>query len=221
MKPAIKARRAVVFDCDGTLFDSLPLVLNAISHAILPFAKVPPREEIMRQLGGPPARFMPGLVGDLRHVPEALRRFDAYHREQFGTLQPFPGARATLETLRAGHAPTAIWTGRDRKSTEQMLHEHKLAALFDTIVCGDDLPTHKPDPEGLRKIMRQLGTTTDTTLFIGDSTVDVLAGHACGVKTLLIRQMHEADDAGEPKAWREAATPEESYALALQWAGMQ
>ena len=63
--------RAVVFDLDGTLLDSLSLVLAAISHALEPFGGRPTKE-IFAHLGGPPERFLCGLLDDLKNLPVAL-----------------------------------------------------------------------------------------------------------------------------------------------------
>ena len=72
---------AVVFDLDGTLVDSLPLVLQAITHAIAPFGPLRPTMEIFARLGGPPERFMPGLLNDPRDTPAALARMEKFHYE--------------------------------------------------------------------------------------------------------------------------------------------
>ena len=85
----------------------------------------------------------------------------------------------------------------------------KLAA----VVCGDDLPTHKPHPGGLEEALRKLSVTREQALFVGDADVDVLAGAAGGVRTILIT--HERPVAKEvtAKAWRTVVTPAEAYAI--------
>jgi phosphoglycolate phosphatase-like HAD superfamily hydrolase len=92
LKPK-KKLRAAVFDLDGTLVDSLPLVLRSIAHAIEPFGPPRPTMEIFARLGGPPERFLPGLIGNTRDVPAALARMDAYHRDNQHEIAPFPARR--------------------------------------------------------------------------------------------------------------------------------
>lgn len=207
------APRAVVFDLDGTLLDSLPLVLAAITHAIEPFGGGRPTRDIFATLGGPPERFMPALLKDLSQVSEAIARMERYHAENTHLIEPFSGAADLLDSLRALGVRSAIWTGRDRKSTEVLLARHGLAEHFTTVVCGDDLPTHKPDPEGLREILRRLAVPPAEAIFLGDADVDVLGGVACGVDTILIRHDREIEAHITARSWREAASPAEAYAL--------
>lgn len=210
---------AVVFDLDGTLVDSLPLVLRAITHAIEPFGPARPTMEIFARLGGPPERFMPGLLDDPRNTPVALQRMEDFHRENHHMIRPFDGATVVLEKLRARDVQIGIWTGRDRETTDWLLKHHGLTRFFDTVVCGDDLPSHKPDPSGLREILLRLETPGRETLYVGDADVDVLGGAACHVDTLLIRHSREIPAEVRAKAWRTVISPVEAYEVVLDCVG--
>ena len=211
--------RSVVFDLDGTLVDSLPLVLGAIAHALEPFGPRPTMD-IFARLGGPPERFMPTLLDDARNVPEALRRMEKFHREHHHLIRPFDGVGAVLEQLRTRGVQVAVWTGRERETTEWLLREHGLGGFFATVVCGDDLPTHKPDPQGLAEILRRLAAAAHETLLVGDADVDVLGGVACGVDTLLIQHTRNVDPEVREKSWRMVGSPFEAYALVLGCTGL-
>jgi len=208
-------RRAIVFDLDGTLIDSIPLVLDSIAHAIAPFGPARPAMEIFKKLGGPPDRFMRALVDDTTHVSAAIERMDEYHRANSHLVRPFGGVGAGLGRLRAAGARLGIWTGRDRASCDQLLRGLALDGFFSAVVCGDDLPTHKPDPEGLRHAIRLLGATPAETLFVGDADVDVLGGVASGVDTVLVCHARDVDAAIRGQCWRTVATPEEALAVVL------
>ena len=207
---------AVVFDLDGTLVDSLPLVLRSIAHAIEPFGPQRPTMEIFARLGGPPERFLPGLIGGDQHVAEAMGRMDAFHRANQHLIEPFAGTVAALKNLRALGIELAIWTGRDRGSGESLLQLHGFQGLFSTIVYGDDLPTHKPDPAGLREILRRLAVPAAETVFIGDADVDVLGGVAAGVDTILIRHARQIEESVSAQAWRMVDSPAEVFALVVE-----
>lgn len=206
--------RAVVFDLDGTLLDSLPLVLASIAHALEPFGSRPTME-IFAKLGGPPERFLRNLVDDLNHVPVALQRMEAYHHQNAHLIQPYEGAGTVLADLAKLGVQVAVWTGRDRESTEWLLRRHQLEGYFATVLCGDDLPTHKPDPAGLREIMRRLAVKPQETLFVGDADVDVLGGVGCGVDTLLIRHAREVELHIASQSWRSVASPREAFDVVL------
>jgi HAD superfamily hydrolase (TIGR01549 family) len=206
---------AVVFDLDGTLVDSLPLVLRAISHAIEPFGPHRPTMDIFARLGGPPERFMPDLLDDPKNTRHALDRMARFHRENQHLIRPFEGVGVVLERLRTAGLEIAVWTGRDRHSTEQILREHALTDYFSAVVCGDDLPTHKPEPDGLREILRRLEVSAAEAVLVGDADVDVLGGAACAVDTVLIRHARQIEEAVRAKAWRIVTSPLEAYEIVL------
>jgi HAD superfamily hydrolase (TIGR01549 family) len=204
--------RAVVFDLDGTLIDSLPVVLRAIAHALEPFGPRPTME-IFAKLGGPPERFLATLLDDVRDVPTAMQRMHAFHQEHGTDIEPFAGVPDFLGGFRGAGAELGIWTGRDRESTVQLLRKLKLEGFFSTVVCGDDLPTHKPDPEGLREVMRRMGIPFHETIFVGDADVDVLGGVACRVDTVLIRHQRQVAESTLRQSWQHVASPREALEL--------
>ncbi len=215
MKDRKKARTsAVVFDLDGTLIDSLPLVLRAFSHALEPFGPRPTME-IFAKLGGPPQRIFHNLLNGAEHVPAAIKRLEAFNRDNDHLIKPFTGAGVMLAQLKERGAQLAVWTGRDRETTDILLREHGMTDFFNTVMCGDDLPTHKPDPQGLREILGRLGVAAPEALMVGDADVDVLGGAACSVDTVLIRHAREVHQEVSAKAWRTVTSPFEAYELAL------
>ncbi len=205
--------RAVVFDLDGTLVDSMPMVLRAFAHALEPFC--PPRsdEELLARLGGPPERTFRQLIGEARQVPEAMRRLREFTLANWHLIQPFPGMHSLLDDLRGGGCQIGLWTGRERESTEWILREQNLTTRVDACVCGDDLPTHKPHPAGLAATLGKLSVAGDEALFVGDADVDVLAGTEAGVRTVLIRHGRPVDAEILSKAWQVVETPEAAYAV--------
>ena len=205
--------RAVIFDLDGTLVDSMPLVLRAFAHALLPYCGEMTPEEITAELGGPPDRLLRKLIADESKVPEAMQRLMDYDLANWRLIRPFAGMHGLLDHLRGARHLLGLWTGRERESTGLILQEHGIAPKLDAWVCGDDLPTHKPHPGGWEEALRQLAVTREQALFVGDADVDVLAGAACGVRTLLICHDRVIDPAVRAKAWRAVMTPAEAYAL--------
>ena len=206
--------KAVIFDLDGTLLDSLPLVLRAFSHALSPFGGRPTME-MFANLGGPPEKIFSGLMPDPRNVPAAIVRLNDFTRENHHHIAPFTGVNALLRQLQARGVRLAVWTGRDRLSTEVLLLNNALTPFFDAVVCGDDLSTHKPDSAGLVAILRQLAVSPADALYIGDADVDVLGGAGAGVDTMLISHARTPPREIAAQAWRSVRTPFDAYECAL------
>jgi len=205
--------RAVVFDLDGTLVDSMPMVLRAFAHALEPFRPDLSPTDIFQRLGGPPARMMLELTGDEAKAAEAVRRLDSFGFDDGALVEPFVGMHGMLDALHKRGLALAIWTGRDRITTEAILSAHGLNRYFTVVVCGDDLATHKPHPEGLVTILRRLNVSPSDTLYAGDADADVLGGDEAGVRTVLISHGREVEPLIQGKAWRHVENPPEAYAL--------
>ena len=208
-----KTFRAVVYDLDGTLVDSMPMVLQAFAYALEPYLPPLSPMELFARLGGPPDRTFRELLGNETHAVVALRRLEEFSRANWRLIRAFDGMVGHLEAMQADGLALALWTGRERESTEWILREQRLEARLRAVVCGDDLPTHKPHPGGLEEILRRLTVTREETLFVGDADVDVLAGAEAGVRTLLIRHGREIRPEVLTKAWRVVETPIEAYAV--------
>lgn len=207
--------RAVVFDLDGTLLDSLSLVLRAFTHAVAPFGGRPTMA-MFATLGGPPDKVFNDLVDDPGQVPAALRRLHDFNQENQHLITPFAGAVELLDQLRARSVRLGVWTGRDRASTDYLLKVHQLTERFEAVVCGDDLASHKPDSEGLINLLKRLEVTAAHTLYVGDADVDVLGGAGARVDTILISQARVANPSVAAKAWRTVDSPAAAYAWALR-----
>jgi pyrophosphatase PpaX len=216
MKSQVDAvrKRAAVFDLDGTLVDSMPLVVAMFSHAVEPFRPRPTSAEIMALLGGPPETCIRRLLGPAAasSLSAACLRMLDYERDHFQDVVLFEGSRELLEKLRASGIRLAVWTGRDRHSTTAILEAHGLHSLFDAMVCGDDLDSHKPDPAGLIRSIEILGVNTEEALFLGDGDFDVEGGHAAGVSTILIHHGRTVPSAVTGRALEVFAGTAEAYA---------
>jgi pyrophosphatase PpaX len=205
--------RGVIFDLDGTLLDSMPLVFRMFGHAISPFAQPLDDDQWRSRLGGPPRRILEQVLQDTAHVAEALIRLTDYEQSHSKRIPAFDGMKTLLEDLRHVSLPVGLWTGRDRRSTQVLMDVHGIGGLLSACVCGDDLASHKPDPEGLNTALGGLGVNPTEALFVGDSEVDVLAGAALGVRTLWISHNLPVNPSVQAQAWRVVDTPSEAYTL--------
>ena len=186
----------LVFDLDGTLIDStldLALSVNATRAqeglAPLPTAQIASYvgnggDMLIRRSLGPGA--------SAESVRQGLRFFLMYYREHMlDNTRLYPGVREALEAWRAAGTGMAVLTNKPERFSADLIAGLGLGDFFARIYGGNSFATKKPDPYGLRLIMRELGCGPETTLMIGDSSVDVFtarnAGIACAGVTYGIR----------------------------------
>lgn len=177
---------AVLFDLDGTLIDSVGLLLACVHHAFADFSgRRPTSEEWIAGIGTPLAQQIAAYASDPVTVAALTSRYRAFQREQHDAQTTvFPGTLETLATLADRGHPMGIVTS---KSDEMMRRgiEHTGIARFMSVTVGADACTrHKPDPFPVRLALDRLGYRPDEAVFVGDSPHDVNAGNAAGVVTI-------------------------------------
>lgn len=179
---------AVLFDLDGTLANTIPLILASFAHAM----------SVHRPGEAPDEQALLANVG--RTLDETLREFepDSQARDAFRTtyldrqrelhdemVTPFPGALFEVEWLRGARIPIAIVTSKGREMTDRSLSVCALDIHFEHVVTADDVTRGKPDPEPIHRALELLGVSASSrVLFVGDSPHDVDAGRAAGVSTV-------------------------------------
>lgn len=207
-------KRTAIFDLDGTLFDSMPFVIETFIYAVELFRERPTPAEVLTHLGGPLDTCLRNLLGPpaIGSLPAAKERLLAYEHGKEERVKPFGGARELLGSLRARGVKLGIWTGRDRWSAQRILDIHHFTVFFDAMVCGDDLPSYKPDPTGLLRSIALAGGTPEETVFMGDADADVLGGHAAGVHTIFVHHGRVAPAHVHSRAAEVFAEPGEAYA---------
>lgn len=173
--------RLLVFDWDLTLWDSWTVHREALRHALQAVGHPePPEEEVVRYFLAPMLRSLNGLVGpDGRTAEEAYLEFYNAHWERLSG--PFPGVRDLLERLREAGYRLALLSNKPRPYGPAEVERAGLTHLFEALVFGNDLPTAKPDPAGLRAILERTGTPPRDALLVGDHPTDVECARRAGV----------------------------------------
>ncbi|TVR51849.1 MAG: HAD family hydrolase [Puniceicoccaceae bacterium] len=177
---------AVIFDLDGTLLDSMPMVREGFSHAISPWREPPSPEEFREYFGGSAQSVLRQMLGGDDFVEAAWERLVAFHEKVRAEARPFDGAVRLLGLLAGAGLSLGVWTSRDRWSATNLLQAHGMEHYFTALVCGDDLHSHKPDPAGLVRLLAELKVRPGRALYVGDSQVDVEGGWGAGVPTVFV-----------------------------------
>jgi phosphoglycolate phosphatase len=165
----------VVFDWDGTLFDSTALIVRCIQDACRDVGSpVPTVADAAYVIGL-------GLADALRHVapglpesryPELGKRYRHHYFASQHELSLFPGTLEMLNALKARHQWLAVATGKGRRGLDDALAHSQLKGLFDATRTADETAS-KPNPLMLQELMGEFGAEPERTLMIGDTTHDL------------------------------------------------
>lgn len=177
--------KTALFDLDGTLIDSIRLILDSYHHTLKQH-NLPPRtdEEWLRGVGTPlhvqfsawrePPDFLAAMIA-------TYREYNLRHHDRMVTI--YPGVLDALQAIKAAGIQTGLVTSKNRHGAVRGLTLVGLEALMDVMVCADEVSNHKPHPEPVEQAVALLGADPETTVYVGDSIHDMHAGHAAGVKT--------------------------------------
>jgi 3-amino-5-hydroxybenzoic acid synthesis related protein len=175
---------AVVFDLDGVLIDSEPLMRFAfeVAHRRLGLPGAPPIESYLEHMGESFPRIMERL-GLPATMWEPYRDVCRRHPD---LVQVFPEARPLLAHARRLGLKLSILTGKDRERTLHTLERFGLAEFFDVVLASDQLRHPKPHPEGMRRSLALLGVAASQAVFVGDSVNDILCAQAAAVRSIAV-----------------------------------
>ena len=182
--------KAVLFDIDGTLVDSVNAYFEVARIAAEALGLEATMEHVRESLatGG---NFWKSVVpqdrGDADAVAKALSAHAA--REWPRVLREhgkvFEGLAQTLDALKGLGIRLGIVSGA-RPEVLELLRAGGILERFDAVVLGTDVARRKPDPEGIFKCLQQLGVAPDAAIYVGDTPVDIQASRAAGVRAVAV-----------------------------------
>lgn len=188
-----QAKRAVIFDLDGTLIHSLPDLTAAINQILAQEG----REAVTEAELGP-------MVGDGAHtlverafaargglpgggVAPLLARFLEFYEANATVLtRPFPQVVETLARLKQHGVVLAVCTNKPTAATHEILRALDLDQYFAVVVGGDDTPALKPNPAHIDAVLTRLAVARDDAVMVGDSINDVLAAKGAGLLAIVV-----------------------------------
>ena len=181
---------AYLFDCDGTIADSMPLHYIAWKQALGEQGCDFPETQFY-SMGGMPVRDViralnaqHGLQMPVEAV--ALRKEDLYYE----FLPQLTAVPEVLEVIEASHGtiPFAVVSGSTRESVTASLQSLHLLDKFQTLVCAGDYARSKPDPEAFLLAAARLGVAPERCLVFEDADIGIEAATAAGMASVRVLQ---------------------------------
>ncbi|MEO7458099.1 MAG: HAD-IA family hydrolase [Gemmatimonadaceae bacterium] len=177
---------ALLFDLDGTLVDSIELILGSARHAFIGFEGHTPTDEEWRSgIGRPLLTVLREYAGNDVEAERLLARYREYQLEHHDRLMlAYEGIVPALRTFAAGGHPLAVVTSKSDWLARKALELVGVDDLFAVLVGCDTCVNHKPHPEPVERALAFLGVAPSDAIFVGDSAHDVASGNAAGVYTV-------------------------------------
>lgn len=180
--------KAYLFDCDGTIVDSMPVHYRAWKQALGEWNCVF-EEKLFYKWGGRP---MPDIISTLNRdqglnmpIDAVSRRREELYFEMLSQVKAIPEVRALVEA-EYGRIPFAIVSGSTREAVTASLEALHLLERFETIICADDYEKGKPDPEGFLLAAERLGVAPRECLVFEDTDMGIQAATAAGMASVRI-----------------------------------
>lgn len=196
----------VLFDLDGTLVDSIPLIAETLRKTILAFHPevVLDPATIESMIGPPLATSFRRFTDDEAMVGRMIDRYRAiYVADEPAAIRIFPHVEETLRELKRKGYRLGIVTTKFTVSALPSLTHFGIVDLFDVIIGLEHVKRHKPDPEPVLKALAAL--PHQDAVMVGDTEGDLLAGRAAGILVCAVGWSHrrEALHALHPDFWIE------------------
>lgn len=184
---------AVLFDLDGTLVNTIPLIFECYRHTLqahLPGLEIPRRvivgnlgrslDDILRDFAVAGGAADPDALG--REMLETYRSFQRDHLDAL--IQPYEGMREALAGLRERGVVLGLVTSKVEWAARLSYQRYGFGEFLSVRVFHDDTVRHKPDPEPLLFAAAKGGLVPAHTAYVGDSVHDMAAGRAAGMKAI-------------------------------------
>jgi pyrophosphatase PpaX len=177
---------ALLFDLDGTLVDSIELIMRSMQHAFDGHTgQVPSDDEWRALIGRPLVDSFREFVTEDAEVERLIGRYREYQLANHDRLlRAYDGIVAAIRGFAAAGHPMALVTSKaDWLATRALVHVGLDEAIPVVVGC-DSCTRHKPHPEPVERALALLGASPADSIFVGDSPHDVESGRAAGVHTV-------------------------------------
>jgi HAD superfamily hydrolase (TIGR01509 family) len=183
---------AIIFDCDGTLTDSMPVHFLAWQETMSRYGLVFPEAQFYAWGGKPTDKIIAELsqaAGIEVDVPRAAREKEAAFLERIHLLEPIPPVIEVAAHFR-GRIPLAVASGGFRDVIAQQLAQIGCAGWFDVVVTAEDTQRHKPFPDVFLAAAARMGIPPCECLVYEDADLGLIAAREAGMDVIDVRTFH-------------------------------
>jgi len=170
-------KSTILFDVDGTLFDSIPTILESFQETFFELNETyPGNKKIKSKIGSN----LYNILGDYVSPKKLENATEIYRniyltKQDSGIISLFPDVIEVLEYLKQTNYILGIVTSKMRKHTVELLQQKNVQNYFQIVIGSEDVEKHKPHPDPLFKAVNDLKGNIDETIYIGDALIDFQA----------------------------------------------
>lgn len=189
--------KAIIFDFDGTLANTLPICYYSFQSVFKEFDNKELSSEEIKAMFGPSET---GIIRENLINNNKEKAIEKYYESYLEKHHHFVESNIEIVDLltyiKGLGIKLGIVTGKAKRSLDISLKALQMEELFDVIITGDDVQFPKPHPEGVNKALSILNVQKEEAVFIGDSEADILAGVQAGIVTIGVQWLdnYQADD---------------------------
>ena len=199
--------KAVYFDLDGTLVDSLRDIHLCLCTVLgrLGLEKFSV-DEVKAMIGAGSKKMVElallknGIIDSCAQLEEVYSDFiNEYSKNPTLLTSVYPGGIEVLDNLSEQGIGLAVCTNKPRATTDPVIKKLKLQKYFSIVCCGDEIPFQKPDGRHISHILKLMKLNSNQAVMIGDSKTDVEAANNSGVRSITVSYGYDDDVLNYPK----------------------
>jgi beta-phosphoglucomutase-like phosphatase (HAD superfamily) len=177
-----------IFDCDGTIADTMPLHYRAWTKAMKDFGGIFP-EDLFYSWGGRPTATIVGLLNEKfglsMDIDRTVRRKEDYYLEMIPEVTPISEVLAIAQKMH-GIVPMAIASGGHHELVDATLEALGITKMFQAIICAEDYVNGKPAPDPFLVAAERIGVAAPECIVFEDSPTGIEAAKAAGMAWVFV-----------------------------------
>ncbi len=184
----LKKKTTILFDVDGTLFDSIPTILESFREMFKKLKEKYPGDEAIKSfLGSDLDNTLKGFIPKEK-IPLAKQTYRKIYltKQDAGIVPLFPDTVEVLEYLKENHYQLGIVTTKTRQSASVLFEDHNISHFFEIMIGAEDVTNRKPHPDPLLKAAKDLNVDVRNTVYIGDAIMDKQASNKAGMDFIAV-----------------------------------